>query len=133
MQEKHVVTAFLRHGGNILIFRRSDKVASYQDKWAGVSGYMESTPDKHVFTEINEETSLEKEDIVLVKKGQPVVAEDPKINTRWIIHSYLFDVRDKDKITIDWEHKEMRWISPDRLDEFDTVPKLKEALDAVLE
>jgi len=132
MLEKHVVTAFLRSQGKILILRRSARVGTYQGKWAGISGYVETTPDEQALTEIKEEGGLAKEDLSLVTKGATVEAVDEKLGTKWVVHPYLFEVRNMDKIEIDWEHKEARWIDPDEIEKFDTVPKLKEALDEVL-
>ncbi|MFC4358352.1 translation initiation factor 2 [Halobium salinum] len=37
----HVVTAFLRHRGEVLLVQRSDAIGTYQGKWGGVSGYVE--------------------------------------------------------------------------------------------
>jgi hypothetical protein len=34
-------------------------------------------------------------------------------------------------IRIDWEHDEARWINPDEIQSYDTVPKLKETLESV--
>ncbi|MCL0057688.1 hypothetical protein M1N05_01270 [Dehalococcoidales bacterium] len=44
--EKKVVTCFLESDGEILILRRSAQVSSYQGRWAGVSGYIETTADE---------------------------------------------------------------------------------------
>jgi len=68
LEEKHVVTCFLESDGKILLLRRSRQVGSYQGKWAGVSGYVESPPDKQAMIEIGEETGLEAGDILLLKK-----------------------------------------------------------------
>ena len=46
LQEKRVVTCFLESEGEILILYRSEQVGSYQGRWAGVSGYVETTADK---------------------------------------------------------------------------------------
>ena len=71
LQEKHVVTCFLESGNRILILRRSEQVGSYQGIWAGVSGYIEAntTADEQALLEIEEETSLCREDLELIKKG----------------------------------------------------------------
>jgi len=34
-----VVTAFLRHGPDVLLFERSDAVGSYPGRWGGVAGH----------------------------------------------------------------------------------------------
>ena len=61
--DKHVVTCFLESDGEILLLRRSQQVGSYHGRWAGVSGYVETTPDEQALTEITEETSLQPEDL----------------------------------------------------------------------
>lgn len=132
LQEKKVVTCFLESGGEILILRRSGEVGSYQGRWAGVSGYIETTADEQALTEIEEETSLSRQDVELVKRGEPLAVEDEGLGVRWVVHPYLFHIKDRDKIRIDWEHKEARWIAPKDIDNYQTVPKLKEALAQVL-
>jgi 8-oxo-dGTP diphosphatase len=131
LQEKKVVTCFLESKGEILILRRSDAVGSYQGKWAGVSGYIESTADEQALTEIEEETGLAPTEVAMIKKGEPLVVEDEGLGTRWVVHPYLFRIKDRDRIKIDWEHKESRWIKPEDIDSYPTVPKLKEALSRV--
>lgn len=126
-----MVTCFLECDGEILILRRSGQVGSYQGRWAGVSGYIETTADEQALTEIEEETSLAGEDLKLIRKGRPLVVKDDKLGVKWVVHPYLFHIKDRDKIKIDWEHKEARWIQPRDIDNFETVPKLKETLARV--
>ena len=131
LQEKKVVSCFLESDGEILILRRSGQVGTYQGRWAGVSGYIETTADEQALTEIEEETSLSGEDLKLIKKGRPLEVKDDKLGVKWVVHPYLFHIKDRDKIKIDWEHKEARWIQPRDIDNFETVPKLKETLARV--
>ena len=126
-----MVTCFLESDSEILILRRSGQVGSYQGRWAGVSGYIETTADEQALTEIEEETSLSEECLKLIKKGRPLVVKDDKLGVKWVVHPYLFHIKDRDKIKIDWEHKEARWIQPRDIDNFETVPKLKETLARV--
>ncbi len=132
LQEKKVVTCFLESGGEILILRRSREVGSYRGSWAGVSGYIETTADEQALTEIEEEANLRRGDVELLKKGEPLAVEDEGLGIRWVVHPYLFRIKDREKIIIDWEHKEARWIKPEDIDNYQTVPKLKEALSRVL-
>jgi nicotinamide-nucleotide amidase len=132
LRVREVVTVFLESNQRILVLRRSDKVSTYQDRWAGVSGYIESTPDEQALIEIREETGLSSRDVTQVWKGQSLEVVDEKLKTKWIVHPYLFKVKNPDNIKIDWEHRETRWIKPDEIDTLPTVPKLKEALHAVL-
>ena len=131
LQEKRVVTCFLESENEILILRRSELVSSYQGRWAGVSGYIETTADEQALTEIEEETSLRSEDLKLIKRGKPLPIKDDKLSVKWVVHPYLFHIEDREKIKIDWEHKEIRWIKPEDLENYQTVPKLKETLAQV--
>jgi len=131
LQEKRVVTCFLESDGKILILRRSGQVGTYQGRWAGVSGYIEKTADEQALVEINEETGLCGEDVKLMKRGKPLVIKDEKLGVKWVVHPYLFQIKDRDKIKIDWEHKETKWIDPKDIDSYQTVPKLKETLARV--
>ena len=131
LKEKRVVTCFLESDGEILILRRSEQVGSYQGRWAGVSGYIEKTADEQALVEIKEETSLCKEDLQLIKKGEPLPIIDDKLGIKWVVHPYLFHIKDRGKIKIDWEHKETSWIDPKDIDNFETVPMLKETLARV--
>ncbi|OGN89744.1 MAG: NUDIX pyrophosphatase [Chloroflexi bacterium RBG_13_46_14] len=132
LEEKHVVTCFLESGGRILLLRRSRQVGSYQGKWAGVSGYVESPPDKQAVIEINEETGLDTDDIELLKTGEALEIDDDEMGTRWIVHPFLFHVKTPEKVKIDWEHKEYKWIEPGDIDKYDTVPGLKNTLERVI-
>ena len=131
MEEKHVVTNFLEFEGKILILRRSKKVGTYRGRWAGVSGYIEENVDKQAIIEINEETSLTEKDLTLIKKSEPVVVFDRQINRKWVVHPYRWQIKDPQKIKIDWEHTEIRWIEPSHLSRYLTVPGLKKAWEKV--
>jgi PncC family amidohydrolase len=132
LEEKHVVTCFLEHGGKILILRRSGRVSTYRRSWAGVSGYIETNADDQAFTEISEETELYKKDLKLVKKGKPLEIIDKDLNRKWIVHPFLFHVRAPEKIKTDWEHTEVKWIKPGELKKYETVPGLAKALARVI-
>ena len=54
----------------------------------------------------------------------------------WEVYTFLFELESsikKDEIEIDWEHIEYKWIKPEEIKTLNTVPKLKETLDSVLE
>jgi 8-oxo-dGTP diphosphatase len=131
LEEKRVVTCFLESDGEILILQRSEQVGSYRGRWAGVSGYVETSPDEQALVEIEEETRLSQDDVELIKKGEPLSTADEALGTRWIVHPYLFHIRDRDKVRIDWEHKEAKWIKPGEISDYQTVPKPRETLARV--
>jgi len=131
-QEILVCTCFLRYDNKILILKRSDKVGTYQGKWAGVSGYIESweTAEVTALKEIREETGLGKGDISYVRTGEPVSVVDG--DNCFIVHPFLFDSKTPE-IKLDWEHVDYKWIEPIKIQDFDTVPLLEDALKSVLD
>jgi 8-oxo-dGTP pyrophosphatase MutT (NUDIX family) len=128
-----VVTVFITLGGKVLVLKRSGEVRTYKGHWAGVSGYLESgDPLKQAYEEMFEEIGLEKEDVSLVKTGKPLEVFDPVGEHAWRVHPFLFVVHSPDKIRLDWENVEMRWVLPEEIIQLQTVPALKEALERVL-
>ena len=128
-----VVTVFLTLGGKVLVLKRSDKVRTYKGHWAGVSGYLESAdPLKQAYEEMFEEMGLDREDVSLVKMGKPLEVVDPVEEHTWRVHPFLFAVQSPDKIRLDWENVDMRWVFPEEIVQLQTVPALKEALDRVI-
>ncbi|OIB58146.1 NUDIX domain-containing protein [Natrialba sp. SSL1] len=106
-----VVTAFLRHGGEILLLRRSDAVGTYAGQWGGVSGFAEGDPDAQVRAEIREETGLSDAEIDLVRSGRSVSVTDPDLDREWTVHPYLFDADSRD-VDLSEEHDALEWTSP---------------------
>ena len=131
METRHVVACFLTHGGKVLIVRRSARVGTYRGKWSGISGYLEDEPERQAFAEIREETGLAPPDVRLLRTGATVEADDHGLGRRWIVHPFLFAVADPAKVRLDWENVEARWVRADEIGGFDTVPRLKEALEQV--
>jgi len=129
MKRREVVTAFLCNRGEILLVRRSNKVGSYQGRWSAISGYLEDpTPLEQAQREIREETGLTDADVHLVCAGQPIEAQDPKLDVSWVVHPFLYEIDNREAVGLDWENSELRWIKPEQIEQFPTVPKLSEAL-----
>jgi 8-oxo-dGTP pyrophosphatase MutT (NUDIX family) len=126
-----VATSILLFKGKILILKRSNKVGTYKGKWACVSGYIEEneTPYETAIKEIGEELGLGGVDVELIKEGEVILARDGEY--LWAIHPFLFEIKNPN-ITLDWEHDEFRWIQPEELEKYLTVPKLKETIEIVL-
>ena len=114
----------------LLILKRSDKVSTYKRLWSGVSGYVEKgeEPYETALKEIREEIGMEKEDIRLILQGNPVTFTDVYEGKEydWTVYPFLFRIEKNDKIQIDWEHSEYRWIVPSDIIRYDTVPHLKD-------
>jgi len=134
--ERYAVTCFLESEGEILILLRSEHVSTYQGKWAGISGSLDSdkTSDEQAIVEIEEETGLSREHIKLIKKGKPLIIDDDILNIRKVIYPYIFHIHieARNRIKINWEHKKSKWIKPGDIDKYETMPKLKETLAQVL-
>jgi hypothetical protein len=86
---KNVVTCFLLQYSRILLLKRSFLVGTFRGKWSAVSGYIETDADKQSLIEINEETGLLPEDLILQRKGLPMIAGDKVNGIFWIVHPYL--------------------------------------------
>lgn len=138
MKDTHVVTCLLfredQTKERMLLVQRSHKVGSYQEQWAGISGFLESgvTPDEQAYTEIREETSLQRDQVRMLKRGKVVEHIDEALGRHFYIHPFLFDVLTPESIQIDWEALTMRWIDPADLSSYPTVPKLQEVYEAAI-
>lgn len=118
----HVVTAFLRDRGEILLARRSDAVGTYAGHWAGVSGHVEGDPADardDARREIREETGIAGAEFV--RGGESVFIVDG--DREWTVHPFLVDVGgrgvDPDEELADWE-----WVPPPAMRDRQTVPGL---------
>jgi ADP-ribose pyrophosphatase YjhB (NUDIX family) len=130
---QNVVTVFLTHHSKVLVLKRSSKVGTYKGHWAGVSGYLEvNDPLSQAYTEMAEEVGLNREDVTLLRTGKPLEIVDKFRDRAWRVHPFLFAAHEPDKIRLDWENVEMRWIPPEELVGLQTVPALREALERVI-
>lgn len=133
---KVVTVLLINDEEKILILKRSNKVNTYKGMWGGVAGYIEENeePYETATKEIKEEVGLKEEDVELLKKLDPISFTDFYEGKQydWKIFPFLFKLKDKRKIKIDWEHSEYRWITPPQIKEFDTVPHLKEVVSKLL-
>jgi len=122
--------------GKILILKRSNKVRTYKGCWSNVAGYVEKDekPIETAFKEIREEIGLEADDVEFICKAEPIeftdVYEDVKYD--WKIFPFLFKTLKKDKIQIDWEHIEYRWINPSEIKNYNTPPHFKDVMSKLL-
>lgn len=131
-----IVSCFLmrfdREEPLLLIVRRSERVGSYQGHWAGISGFVEAetTSDEQAYTEVREETTLQREQVRMLRRGAVIEYSDAGLGRHWYIYPFLFEVLTPDAIRHDWEAEEIRWIRPAELQDYETVPLLAEAYAA---
>ena len=130
MHKTKIVTSFLKNSDKILLLRRSEKVKSMRNLWAGISGIIEGDekPIKRAQIEINEEVGIKESDITLVKEGQIILIESPQYeNHQWEVYPFLFSCT-KREIELNWENSDSKWIYMNELSDFRTVPSLDKVL-----
>lgn len=139
LRPTHVVTSFLfqenQKAPRILVVKRSERVGSYNGKWAGISGFVEPnvSPDEQAYTEIREETTLQRDQVRMLRRGAVIEYSDAGLNRHFYIHPFLFEVFNPEQIKTDWEAVDMHWIDPVELSKYDTVPKLQEVYESAIQ
>lgn len=134
MKRAIIVTAFLTNQDLILILKRSKYVKTMKCKWGGVSGYVENgeEPLDAAIREIEEETGIDRSYLKVLSKGRIIEVYDSENNVVWIVHPFLIHTNNTE-IKLSKEHEEYRWIKPEDINKYDTVPKLSEALYSCLD
>ncbi|MEF8780159.1 MAG: NUDIX domain-containing protein [Haloferacaceae archaeon] len=121
----HVVTAFLRNRGKILLVRRAPSAEPHPDRWAGISDYLEAEPaDALVAIErvLREAVGVERTD--LVRSGAPLTT--PGNDRSRLVHPFLFDVGER-QLRPNGEIAAAEWLPPTAMRGRRTVPLLWEA------
>ena len=142
LRQRAVVSSFIctspqsLTGLTFALFKRSDKVSTYPGKWAVCSGSIDSTDTSPEFAakrEIQEETTLDDNDISLLRKGKPFSLIDEALKTEWTIHPFAWELKPGAKsITFDWEHTEYHFIKPEDIEKYEHVPQLEVGLNRVM-
>ena len=130
----NIVTSFIKNDDKILILKRSDKVKSMKCLWAGVSGIIENneTPLTRAKIEVFEEAGIHEEQIELLKAIQQIKISSPQYkNHEWNIFPFLFKAKNPE-IKLNWENSEFRWIEPNEIKNYETVPELEKILFSLL-
>ena len=134
MHFTNIVTSFIKNDDKILILKRSDKVKSMKCLWAGISGIIEGdeTPLTRAKIEIFEEAGIHEEQIELLKAVQQIKISAPQYkNHEWNIFPFLFKAKNP-KIKLNWENSEFKWIEPNEIKNYETVPELEKILFSLL-
>ena len=130
MHKTKIVTTFLTNSDKILLLKRSQKVRSMKNLWAGISGIIEGDekPVKRAKIEVYEEVGIDESNIKLIKEGDVILIESPQYeNHQWEVYPFLFSC-DNREIKLNWENSDSKWISMNELNDFTTVPSLDKVL-----
>ncbi|HXV38436.1 MAG TPA: NUDIX domain-containing protein [Nitrosopumilaceae archaeon] len=133
MHYTKIVTSFLSNEEKYLILKRSENVKSMRGLWGGVSGIIEGDeePLQRAKIEIFEETGISENNLALARTASQMQVSSQYSNHGWIIHPFLFTIKES-KIKLNWENSEFRWISPDDISKYRTVPSLDKVLARLL-
>jgi 8-oxo-dGTP diphosphatase len=128
-----VVTSVLKNQNEVLVLRRSMKVKTMQEKWAGVSGFLEKNEDllSRALIEIYEETRINKDDLILRKIFNQFGVQIHN-ELMIIIQPFCF-VSNTRNVVLDWEHSDYYWMNKKEMDNFEFVPRLKQIISRCFE
>ena len=130
MHKTKIVTTFLTNSDKILLLKRSQKVRSMKNLWAGISGIIEGDekPVRRAKIEVYEEVGINESNIKLIKEGDVILIESPQYeNHQWEVYPFLFSC-DNREVKLNWENSESKWIDLNELNDFTTVPSLDKVL-----
>lgn len=109
-----------------LLVKRSSVRKRYPNEWEFPSGFLEDESEqKGALRELKEETDLVGE---VIRTGEPFEVNSSKYDFR--IHPVLVKV-DSANIELTEEHEDFEWINVEDVRKYNTVPQLKEDLEAV--
>ena len=134
MNSTKIVTVFLTQNYKYLILKRSNKVKTMKNLWAGISGIIEGNEDPlyRAKREILEETGVPDNKISILKSSPEIIIDSPQYaNHEWLVFPFLFSVQNQ-TITLNWENQEYRWITPSEINQYKTVPSLDRVLVSLL-
>jgi len=131
----NIVTSFLKNNNQILILKRSDKVKSMKNLWAGIRGIIERndiSPLSRAKIEIFEEVGIKEEELKLLKSIQQLRIVSPQYkNHEWNIFPFLFRTKNLE-IKLNWENSEFKWIELNEIKNYETVPEVEKILFSLL-
>lgn len=128
-----VMNCVVRYGDRILIVKRSPEVNFYPDYWNGISGFLddERSLEEKVKEELKEEIGMEESDIGSIKLCAVFHQDAPEHKKTWIVHPVLVEVK-SDKVKLDWESQDYRWINPEEAGRYKLLPGFEKVLAAVV-
>lgn len=124
-----VINCVVRYQDKILVVQRSKQLNFYPGYWNGISGFLDDqrSLSEKVVDEIKEELGIPKNKIKQIRFGEIFHQEEPKYKKTWIVHSVLVEVA-TDKIKLNWEANNYKWIKPKEAKKLKLLPGFDEVL-----
>ncbi len=127
-----VVNSVIKYKDKILIVHRSPNSDFYPNLWNGIAGFLDDDKsiEEKVREEIWEELGLTDKQITSIKQLGIFEQDEPAYKKTWIVHPCLVEVN-TDKIKLDREAQDSRWVSISEALTYDLVPSFDEVLRLV--
>ncbi len=126
MRSTKIVTSFVTNSQKFLILKRSNRVKSMKGLWGAISGIIEAEeePLERAKIEIFEEIGANNNAVRLLKAAKEMTISSAQYpDHQWIVYPFLFALSSA-KITLNWENAAYKWIAPDEIYHYKTVPSL---------
>lgn len=107
-----VVNCVVKYNEKFLVVERSKTLNFYPGYWNGISGFLDDQKSLKgkVEEELREELGIPKTKIKQIQLGEIFDQEEAKYKKTWIVHPVLVQIS-TDKIKLDWEAKNFRWVT----------------------
>ncbi|MCR4328540.1 MAG: NUDIX domain-containing protein [Patescibacteria group bacterium] len=117
-----VINCLVEFDGRILLVKRSKDLYFYPGIWNGIGGFLddEKSPAEKAKEEIEEELNISPDKILKINIGEIFEMTDARYEKTWIIHP-VHAVVATDKVRLDWEAEEYRWILPEDISKYDNA------------
>jgi isopentenyldiphosphate isomerase len=117
----------------MLLVQRSSGMRLYPGYWNGISGFLDDKKslEQKVEEELREELGISKKHILSIKLGRIMHQDAPKYKKTWIVHPVLVKI-DTDKVNIDWEAQNFKWLKPSQTKKLKLLPGFEEVIQEVL-
>ena len=124
-----VINCVVKYKDKILIVQRSSKLNFYPNYWNGISGFLDDkrTFEEKVRDELKEEAGIDKKNITSIHLGRIFHQDELKYKKTWIVHPVLVKVK-TDKIKLDWEAQNYKWIKIKEAKNFNLLPGFDKVL-----
>lgn len=127
-----VMNCVVQYCGKILIVERSKELDFYPGYWNGISGFLDDKRgfEQKVKDELQEELKMPRRMIKKIRLCEIFHQEAPKYKKTWIVHPVLVEVT-TDKITLDWEAKNYKWVTLSDAKKLKLLPGFDRVLEKV--